>query len=269
LMAAARERFLKPGGRLIPSGVRLFAVPLEAAHAYGEAVRFWSRSHYGVDFSAARSYASNTLQDVTFAASGLLARAVALPPIDLARPLPTVFTWSAEFRLSRRGVMHGIGAWFEYRLSAGVKLNTRPPMAVASPPWQNVLFPLAEARRVQRGDRVRLELKLTVQPVRNIWAWKVVASRRSGAGTLPLFTEAHSTLAALPVSSQLLRKLTPDHTPVLHRWGGARRTLLDLCDGRRSIRDLEREIQAKYPDLFPSAAGAQGFVAEVVAREAQ
>jgi protein arginine N-methyltransferase 1 len=269
LITTVREHFLKSGGRLIPSAVQLFAAPLEAARAYAASVRFWSQSHYGVDFSAAWSYATNNLQDVTFPASGFLAPPAALSAIDLTRPLPTTFTWFAEFRLSRSGVIHGIGTWFEYRLSAGVTLSTRPPMTVASPPWQNVLFPFADARRMRRGDRVHLELKLTVQPVRNIWTWNVSGSRPSRGRTVSLFTETHSTFAALPFSPQLLRKLAPEHAPTLHRWGDARRTLLDLCNGRRSIRELEREIQTRYPELFPSGPQAQGFVAEVVARDAQ
>ncbi|MGH9408939.1 MAG: hypothetical protein ACRD1V_05755, partial [Vicinamibacterales bacterium] len=48
--------------------------------------------------------------------------------------------------------------------------------------------------------------------------------------------------------------------------GLARRTVLDLCDGHRTLRTVQEEVYARHPDLFSSRTDASTFVAEVVTR---
>ena len=50
--------------------------------------------------------------------------------------------------------------------------------------------------------------------------------------------------------------------------GEARRTVLELCDGRRSVAEIEREVLRRHPTLFASGGVAAEFVAEVVTRYA-
>jgi hypothetical protein len=75
----------------------------------------------------------------------------------------------------------------------------------------------------------------------------------------------HSTLGGMLLTREDLKAQHPASRPRLTPRGLARRTLLELCDGDRSIADIERELQRRHPDLFPTRAGAQAFVAEVVA----
>jgi hypothetical protein len=63
-----------------------------------------------------------------------------------------------------------------------------------------------------------------------------------------------------------LRSNDPASHPRLTPRGEARRTLLELCDGRHPLEEIEREVQRRHPQLFASAAEAQAFVAEVVTR---
>src|SRR5262249_10227140 len=75
----------------------------------------------------------------------------------------------------------------------------------------------------------------------------------------------HSTLGGMLLTREDLKSQHPDSRPTLTPRGRARRTLLELCDGDRSVAEIERELQRRHPDLFPSSGGAQAFVAEVVA----
>jgi hypothetical protein len=61
-----------------------------------------------------------------------------------------------------------------------------------------------------------------------------------------------------------LKAQHPASRPHLTERGIARRTLLELCDGDRTVAEIERELQQRHPDLFPSLEGAQAFVAEVM-----
>ena len=55
----ARERFLKPGGTMVPCGIELLAAPVESPAMWNQ-VEFWNNSPAGFDFSPARSLAANT-----------------------------------------------------------------------------------------------------------------------------------------------------------------------------------------------------------------
>ena len=48
-----------------------------------------------------------------------------------------------------------------------------------------------------------------------------------------------------------------------------RQTVLELCDGRRTLREVEEGVLRTHPDLFPGLAEASAFAAEVVTRYAE
>src|SRR5262245_35967603 len=55
----ARDRFLKPGGRMVPAAVDVALAPIEDAAAYDQ-IEFWSRRLGDLDFAPARQWAANT-----------------------------------------------------------------------------------------------------------------------------------------------------------------------------------------------------------------
>ena len=268
LLSSARTRILKPGGHTIPSAVRLFIVPVACPRGYDESVGFWEDRRYDVDFSPARRRAVDQVHDYTFRPAHFLATPAGLAPIELSAALPAVFRWSARFALSRSGTLHGLGGWFDYQLSRGVTLSTRPPMAVASPPWQNLFFPFREPARVRRGDRLDVDLRLSVQPSLNVWVWKAAAMRRRGRRWMTIGRFSQSNVYGLPLSKEKLEKLSPSAVPKLTGWGEARLAALRLCDGRRSLSEIGRALQERYPHLFASIVEADAFVAELVTRDA-
>ena len=61
----ARERFLKPGGVMIPNRIELSIAPVECSERW-EHIEFWNDHPAGFDFSPARALASNTGYPVKF-----------------------------------------------------------------------------------------------------------------------------------------------------------------------------------------------------------
>ena len=59
-------------------------------------------------------------------------------------------------------------------------------------------------------------------------------------------------------------KTRPDFVPRLSDWGAARRTVVNLADGSRTLAEIERELLRMHPDLFPSIAQASEYVAKVL-----
>ena len=58
----------------------------------------------------------------------------------------------------------------------------------------------------------------------------------------------------------------PPWAPRLTARGEARRTVLALWDGARTLECIEREVYGRHANLFRDYAEAQLFVAEVVTR---
>jgi protein arginine N-methyltransferase 1 len=71
------------------------------------------------------------------------------------------------------------------------------------------------------------------------------------------------------ISKEDLRHTDPLSVPVMSVWGRARQTILELCDGKRSLRQIEDGVLRAHPDLFPTRAEAAVFTAEVITRYAQ
>jgi hypothetical protein len=61
-----------------------------------------------------------------------------------------------------------------------------------------------------------------------------------------------------------VRKTSPDFVPRLSSWGEARRSILELCDGRRPLAEIEQAVFDRHSNLFPTPGEAAAFVAEVV-----
>jgi hypothetical protein len=78
----------------------------------------------------------------------------------------------------------------------------------------------------------------------------------------------HSTFNGMLLCKEDLLRTQPGFVPKLTPWGKARSSILELCNGVRSLAEIEREIYRRHHDLFPSEAEAAAFVAEVVTRYA-
>lgn len=254
----ARRRFLKPDGRLLPESIAIFVAPLEAPELFAR-VEFWNSRPGGFDFSPVRTWAANTGYPAHLSPDGLLAPPVASPRMTTRDMTRAPFSLSARFTMSRSGDLHGIGGWFAAQLTPGVRL-TNAPGARDRINRRNVFLPLAQAVSVAAGDVV--EVALQVDPVETVLGWTVVVHRRD----VPPVSFRHSTVHGMLIAPDELQRMRPDFTPVLTARGVARRTVLELCDGRRPLVDIEREVFATHPELFESEADASVFVAEVVSR---
>lgn len=153
----ARDRWLKPGGRVIPRRVRVFAAPVEDPEA-NALVRCWDGARVaGVRLDVLGARAGHNLYIATFTERHLLAPPVAVCGADLqAGPLEDAVTGSATATTTRTGTLHGWALWFEADLAADLVLRTGPLDAPTV--WQQCFAPLP-ARRVAAGTPIGLTLR--------------------------------------------------------------------------------------------------------------
>lgn len=258
----ARQRFLKPSGVLLPASVDLWMAPASCPERQDHQ-DFWSNSPQGFDFRAATSIANNTGYPVQLTAESLRATQERLTSIDFYRADGGPLTATVSFEISSPGVMHGLGGWFQAQLSRNVTL-TNSPLATDRIQRRNVFFPLGVALPVEVGDRVSARLRIVPAEVQVSWTVSVETGVRAGKAQVRKF--ARSTALGMLLSREDLEKTKLDSVPRLTAWGEARRTVVELIDGKRCLGDVEREVQARHPELFPARKDAAVFVAEVVSR---
>jgi protein arginine N-methyltransferase 1 len=258
LFADARARMLKPGGRLMPSALALMVAPVEHPRQFAH-VAFWGARRAGFDFTPVRSIAANTGYPTRLSRAQLLADPAVGCRVDLSVAAPVPLRVDAGFAIGRKGILDGIGGWFEAQLSPSVTLSNSP-LDRHRITRRQAYFPVDSPVAVAKGDEVTISMRIL--PEDSIVSWTVTVTPRSGD---PI-QSSHSTLAGMLVEQRDVHRTDPSYRPALTARGVARRTVLELCDGSRTLAELEAEVCARHPNLFTTAEDAAIFVGEVVTR---
>jgi hypothetical protein len=252
----ARTRLLKPGGITIPATVDLCVAPVEAPDMW-ERIEFWNSSVAGFDATAAFTIAVNTGYPVKLRSDQLLGPPATLAVLDLSSQPSARITGDVTVIAERNGTLHGMGGWFSAQLSNSVRM-TNGPVCARPITRRNVYFPIGHPLELQRGDRVRVAMSIIATEL--IVTWEVDVSAPDGARKARF---RHSTWRGMLLCHEDLAKTRSDATPRLSPWGEARRSVMELCDGR-TVADIEKEMQFRHPRLFRSPAEVATFVGEVL-----
>lgn len=250
-LICAREKTLKPGGCLIPSAGTMEAVPVCAPEVHATEVGSWSQPQHGVDVSAARSYAANTVFYRGRELRGLtrLAEPRTLHTLDFSRDDYSSVRIDAEFEIAQSGACHGVIGWMDLRLG-GSWLSTSPDDPAVH--WSTAFLPLDPPMAVERGER--LSFRLDRAPFGD-WTWSV--SSVSG-------TQQHSTMLSAPITAHSLEKARVTHVPSLNADGRLLRQVLDACGGSRAVGDIAAQMHREHPSRFATEAEATVFVQQIV-----
>jgi len=262
-----RERFLKPGGKLIPRNIEMFLAPVECPETWNQ-VEFWNDSPAGFDFRPARAWASNTGYPVKLLAGQLLGEPGRCCTQDLTQPAATALRGELRIPAWRAGTMHGIGGWFSAQLSDAVTMSNSP-LAEHPINRRNVFFPIDRPVPLIAGDCVRLRMHIIPAELQATWKVEVHGARKNGSdGAADVLKGQfmHSTFLGMLLAKEDLERTRPEFIPRLSPWGEARRSILELCNGNRPLAEIEEEVYRRHPGLFHAPGEAAAFVAEVVTR---
>jgi protein arginine N-methyltransferase 1 len=169
-VADARERFLKPGARIIPESADTFLLPFYS-DAFG-AGRLPPR-YYDLDFNPFRKRLFKSYSIVP--ASGKPFSALSQPAIcyqidfrkDTANPGKTF----APFRITADGRLDGFLGWFEARLCEGVTLSNSPYLPLSH--WWQLYLPIHEQPHYRSGQTILLYLDPTIIAGEAHWKYSV------------------------------------------------------------------------------------------------
>ena len=252
----ARRRFLRPGGILVPRSLTLFACPVELPTAY-RSVSAWDELPYGLDFAPARTLAAHNPAWVEIPIAANLAPPSDLGRIDLTKHETAGFYAKTSVRVSRPGTCHGLGVWFEAKLTASESLSNAP--TGRSPSWQCGFLPLERPLEVSAGDLLRLELRAEVDG--SLWLWRVShIADDTDDGLDKDGGLMRSTLAGRFLSMKSLRKGAADYVPRLSLSGGAQAFILGQMDGCTSVAEIAAKAAHGFPSLFKTPEKALDLV---------
>ena len=235
----ARDRYLKPGGHLIPDFAHLVLCPVAAPELHARYVGAWNRPHFGIDFSAVRSYAANEILWLTPSdvPSMRLAPPAILSTIDFGQARRCDCRGAATVEVATAGDCDGLLAWIEIR--AGDESLSADP---AAPPmhWSPAFLPLDPPLPLVAGERLTIALE---RPVQGDWTWSV-----SGEAGL----RRHSTFLSAGDSMSRMLRLAPDHRPGLSRRGANALQALSLMDSGHSNTEIAQILADSNPGFFAS-----------------
>ncbi len=264
----ARERFLKPGGRIIPRNVTLVVAPVEMNELRAH-VEFWESKPGGFEFSSVEKWAVNSYYSARYSTTQLLSDPVAAKTVDLCSASNAALTLTASFRVQRPGTFEGIGGWFCAHL-ADVVTMSNSPLDTNAIDRDAAFFPIERAVPVLEGDVIRLEMH--VMFVKEVITWRTSVRRPvngTAAESVELAAFVNSTFNGLILSRKDISKTHPSFRPRLTRRGQARAFALALCNGNRPLAEIEETLFVEYRDLFPQRDQAGVFVSDVVAHHAE
>ena len=172
-IADARERFLEPGGRVMPASFEMVAAPFEDEAVYGR-LALDPPDRDGLDFSLLRAYARNNVHvPAPLRADGLLSAPAVVQEFDLTADGPPEARGALSFTIERAGTVHGLAGWFSARLSPSVTLANPPGVEASS--WRQAFLPFKNATDVRSGDVI----DATVQTAAGGTVWHWTAELRS------------------------------------------------------------------------------------------
>jgi protein arginine N-methyltransferase 1 len=185
----ARRRHLAPGGVLIPERERLWGAIVEAPGLYEQMIGAWDGHPYGLDMTAARERAPNSVSRAQFTTDQMLTPAMLLATLDYTSLEQVNLSIEAAWTVTRAGVGHGMAVWFDALLAPGVAFSSVPGQPELI--FGQEFFPWQRPVGLLPGDTVAVQLWATLLSDDYAWTWKTsVRAANDPGGSLGEFEQS-------------------------------------------------------------------------------
>lgn len=191
----ARQRFLKPDGRLIPAQDSLWVAVVSAPELYARYMAPWETLYPAFDWGAARQLAPHVPRQERLTPSQLLTPPQVWAELDYYRLTQPHVTGAATWTCPGDGVAHGLAVWFDTRLYDDIGFSNAPDQPPAI--YQTIFFPWEQATTLTAGARLHVQLSARLLGDDYIWQWRTQISSPAGA---PQADYRQSTFHAHPLA---------------------------------------------------------------------
>ena len=265
LISLCRDKFLKPGGRIIPQQVDLLVAPVQAPEIYLK-LKFPASEIYDLDFSKAERVALNNISSEQLQPQHIMLNAQCAYQAQ-SQVMANIKHVESQltYKFEQDGILHGFCAWFDALLAESIKISNAPDWQ--STHWGRTFFPLPKAEAISPGMGVDLLLKGSYTPGTDVvvWQWhtKVWDSRHDNPPTIVAQYQQSTFIGSL-ISQETILKHSTSYKPVLSPSGERIKSILEWCDGKTSISDIAKKLRAGYPDTFNDISEAVKVVQELL-----
>lgn len=156
VMADARSRFLKDGGKLVPERVRVFFAPSEQSEWQSTAE--FMRNVGGFNLLPDLPEADLGFPSVVVKQKDLLAAPDVFADIDFRTKKTARLSKLCKFKVVRSGILAGFAGWFGAGLTKSVSFSTSPSAATTH--WKQGFLPLRRPEPVRAGQKIVLEIEM-------------------------------------------------------------------------------------------------------------
>ena len=257
----ARDRLLRPGGRIIGRTDRVIVAPTRTPAVFRREIHA-AHGREGVNLDPVERIVFDTPLRCTIAPEDLISDGQCWQVVDYRSVTSTDATGSLAWRHERGRTFDGFAVWFEADLADGIGFSTRPGGAVSA--YKQMFIPLQEPVAIGDGDQLRLEL--TARQVREnyVWSWRAwLTAEGSETGTL---VADQNSLAEVVLDPAAIPLTGGSAIPSKGRRASALQALLSRIDGQRTIADLAAALAHDAPELFATTGSAHDFVTTWVLR---
>lgn len=253
----ARERFLKPGGAIMPRGIVLVLAPVRSDE-WAQKMRAWESEAIEPELHWIGQMARNARYPAQFDAQELVGEPRKLGELRFDEPCPQVSAFETRLIVETSGRIDGLGGWFEADLGGSVTM-TNSPLDSQSIERPQAFLPLEQPIAAEAGDQ--LSIRVTYRHDADILSWTVSGPREGERQTM-------SGWKSRILSPADLKRQTGGQ-PQLSPLGRARRMILDMVAVGEPVDLIERALIEADPPIFPSAETAQDFLRQVLNHDCQ
>ncbi len=173
----ARDRWLKPGGIMVPDTVTVWLAPVWDAKLQ-DALHLWESKSHGVDLGLIADYMT---QEIFNARHDIVKKSLLAEPKLLwtfntgtIKHAKTTAPFRSDFcvKASKKGMVNALAAWFHADFKCGVMLTNAPDAPGTH--WGRTIMPMRIGQPVQSGTDIRIKFICTpVAPNLCDTEWKV------------------------------------------------------------------------------------------------
>jgi type I protein arginine methyltransferase len=245
----ARQRFLAPGGRLIPQSDTLWGAIVESPELYQEFSAPWADKTYGFDLNPARKRIINSwgLVPNGFSHKMFLTDEKCWGEIEYANIKDCNLHSSLQWTVNCPGTAHGIALWFDATLAPGITYTTSPKAARLV--YGNAFMPLKVPVELAAGDQVSIKIQADLVDGSYVWSWTTQVTDSQNPDQIKA-TFKQSTFFSKPISLESLRKSAESYIPQLNNAGKIDFWILRQMDEGMTIGTLAQQLKNRYPDQF-------------------
>lgn len=236
----AKKRNLKPNARIVPSKLTLCAVPVQSKKNYEDVAR-WEPGFYGLDFTPARTVEANNLIWTQIETNYFMSHPARMITVDLTKTTEETFCVEHSFPVTKNGIIHGLGGWFESEIAPGIQISTKPHNQ--APSWSHGFLPIERPLHVEKGDTIKVRIQIESNAAQ--WDWDVTLSYPTSENDSASDERVEqSTLVGDLKTPPLVDTIVPMRSAD----GEIDLFILQKMDSVQTIAEIARETAVQFPE---------------------